>query len=221
MNSLNLLKALANCSKILLENKTPNTIINKVLASIGNATNVDRAYIFKNIYEQGKLNTIKYEYEWCNIGVKPNLDNDEINNLNWSQLTDLIERLSNGRSFNSLTNEIQNPIFKETLLNQKIKSIIIKPIFVDYIFWGYIGFDECKIERIWTELELFTIKSIVSNIGIYLQRNELEIKLANKQNELIKQITFFETIFNNLPADVAVFNKDHKHLSLIQQKKNL
>jgi PAS domain S-box-containing protein len=212
MNSLNLLKALANCSKILLENKTPNTIINKVLASIGNATNVDRAYIFKNIYEQGKLNTIKYEYEWCNIGVKPNLDNDEINNLNWSQLTDLIERLSNGRSFNSLTNEIQNPIFKETLLNQKIKSIIIKPIFVDYIFWGYIGFDECKIERIWTELELFTIKSIVSNIGIYLQRNELEIKLANKQNELIKQITFFETIFNNLPADVAVFNKDHKYL---------
>jgi PAS domain S-box-containing protein len=211
MKSTNLLKALAACSKTLLENKTPDIVINKVLASVGNAANVDRAYIFKNVYEQGKLHSLKFEYEWCNYGVESYLNNNS-GLLTWDELTDLRDSMQYGKSLVSLTADIENTILKNSLIAQKIKSIIVMPIFVDYIFWGYIGFDECKTERIWDESEIVTITSIAFNIGMYIQRTELELKLASKQKELTDQITFFETIFNNLPADVVVFDKDHKYL---------
>ena len=195
MKSTNLLKALAACSKTLLENKTPDIVINKVLASVGNAANVDRAYIFKNVYEQGKLHSLKFEYEWCNYGVESYLNNNS-GLLTWDELTDLRDSMQYGKSLVSLTADIENTILKNSLIAQKIKSIIVMPIFVDYIFWGYIGFDECKTERIWDESEIITINSIAFNIGMYIQRIELELKLASKQKELTDQITFFETIFN-------------------------
>lgn len=212
MKSTNLLKALAACSKTLLENKTPEIVINKVLASIGSAAYVDRAYIFKNVYEQGKLKSIKYAYEWCNYGVESYLNVEDKNLFIWDELSELRDSMLYGKSLVSLTADIENPVLKKSLQAQKIKSVMVMPIFVDFIFWGYIGFDECKTERIWDEAELITLSSIAFNIGIFIQRNELELKLAVKQKELTDQITFFETIFNNLPADVVVFSKEHKYL---------
>jgi PAS domain S-box-containing protein len=212
MKSINLLKALAASSKTLLENKTPDIVINKVLASVGNAANVDRAYVFKNVYEQGKLKSLKFEYEWCNYGVESYLHNKNTNFLTWDELADLKDSMMYGKSLVSLTADIKNTILKNSLIAQNIKSIMVMPIFVDYIFWGYIGFDECKTERIWDESEIITINSIAFNIGMYIQRIELELKLASKQKELTDQITFFENIFNNLPADVVVFDKEHKYL---------
>jgi PAS domain S-box-containing protein len=212
MKSTILLKALAACSKTLLENKTPEIVINKVLASIGSAANVDRAYIFKNVYEQGKLKSIKYAYEWCNYGVESYLNVEDKNLFIWDELTELRDSMLYGKCLVSLTADIENPVLKKSLQAQNIKSVMVMPIFVDFIFWGYIGFDECKTERIWDEAELITLSSIAFNVGIYIQRNELELKLAVKQKELTDQITFFETIFNNLPADVVVFSKEHKYL---------
>ncbi len=212
MKSTNLLKALAACSQTLLENKTPEIVINKVLASIGSAAYVDRAYIFKNVYEQGKLKSIKYAYEWCNYGVESYLNVEDKNLFIWDELTELRDSMLYGKSLVSLTADIENPVLKKSLQAQNIKSVMVMPIFVDFIFWGYIGFDECKTERIWDEAELITLSSIAFNVGIYIQRNELELKLAVKQKELTDQITFFETIFNNLPADVVVFSKEHKYL---------
>lgn len=212
MKSTNLLKALAACSQTLLENKTPEIVINKVLASIGSAAYVDRAYIFKNVYEQGKLKSIKYAYEWCNYGVESYLNVEDKNLFIWDELSELRDSMLYGKSLVSLTADIENPVLKKSLQAQNIKSVMVMPIFVDFIFWGYIGFDECKTERIWDEAELITLSSIAFNVGIYIQRNELELKLAVKQKELTDQITFFETIFNNLPADVVVFSKEHKYL---------
>ncbi|MFY7733550.1 MAG: GAF domain-containing protein, partial [Bacteroidia bacterium] len=176
MKSTILLKALAACSKTLLENKTPEIVINKVLASIGSAANVDRAYIFKNVYVQGKLKSIKYAYEWCNYGVESYLNVEDKNLFIWDELTELRDSMLYGKCLVSLTADIENPVLKKSLQAQNIKSVMVMPIFVDLIFWGYIGFDECKTERIWDEAELITLSSIAFNIGIYIQRNELELK---------------------------------------------
>lgn len=212
-----LLKALAESSKLMLENKMPNTIINKVLSLVGKAADVDRVCIFKNIYNNGKLTELHYEYEWCNTEIEAQIKNETLNTLNWNTLGNLKDTLPYGINYTALTKNITNPFYKQTLEEKGVKSTILMPIFTDFIFWGYIGFEDCSNERIWEESEHITITSIASNIGIFIQRNELEKKLTLKQEQVTEQNTFFNNIFNNLPADVVIFSPEHKYLFVNKQ----
>jgi len=63
------------------------------------------------------------------------------------------------------------------LLPQGIKTIFIIPIFLRNVFWGFIGYDECKQERIFSENE----RSILTSGGIIIAN-------ALLRNEIIKNI---------------------------------
>lgn len=211
-NPLELLKALANLAKILLENKTPEKSIDKVLSTIGNATQVSRTYVFKNIYEQGELTKMQHEFEWCNINIEPHIDNDILNQVEWVLFGNLKDTLSDGHIFNSVVKDIDNQNLKELLAEQNITSIILIPIFSNYNFWGYMGFDDCINERHWNEGEVITLSAIAAQLGLYVHRNELDAVLKIKNQQIEEQKLFFENIFDNMPADVVVFSPDHKYL---------
>jgi PAS domain S-box-containing protein len=217
-NPLDLLKALANSSQILLENKIPEKSINEVLSILGNTTQVSRTYIFKNIYEEEEeeeeeeLTKLQYEFEWCNTDIDPQINNVKLNQVEWNLFGNLKTDLSSGAIFNALVNDVYNQNLKEILLEQDIKSILLIPIFSNSVFWGYIGFDDCIDEKKWDNGEIITLSAIAAQLGLYIHKNELD-EVLKKQNEQIKeQKLFFENIFDNLPADVVVFSTDHKYL---------
>lgn len=211
-NQLSLLKALANCSNILLENRLHEKSIGKVLSVIGNATQVSRVYLIKNIYENGKLNKIQYQYEWCNTEINPQITNENINVVEWSLFLNLKDQLAVGEIFKGSVKDLENEYLKQMIIEKGILSIILIPIFSDYVFWGYIGFDDCTKEREWDEAEIITLTAIAANIGLYVHRQELDGVLLKKNQQIEEQKLFFENIFDNLPADVVVFSADHKYL---------
>ena len=211
-NPLELLKALANSSKIFLENKTPEKSINAVLGVLGNTTQVSRTYVFKNIYEKEELTKLQYEFEWCNKDIDPQIDNVNLNQVEWTLFGNLQNELSSGAIFNAIVTDVDNQNLKEILIEQDIKSILIIPIFSNAVFWGYIGFDDCINEKQWDNGEIITLSAIAAQLGLYIHKNELN-EVLKKQNEQIReQKLFFENIFDNLPADVVVFSTEHKYL---------
>ena len=61
----------------------------------------------------------------------------------------------------------------------EVKSIMIVPIFVNSTFWGFLGFDDSKKEKIWSEVEESILKATAAGIGG-------AIKIKESQEELIK-----------------------------------
>jgi PAS domain S-box-containing protein len=214
-NHIQLLNALAESSRLMLENKRPSSIVSKVLALIGKAALADRAYLYKNIYENGKLNILHCVHEWYSSDANIELHVPKV--LSWDTLGGVKDTLPYGLKFVELTKNITYELHRKSLELQGTKSIILMPIFTDFIFWGFIGIEDCTNERIWDETALITISSVAASIGIFLQRNELEKELLVKQEEISAQNQFFNNIFNQLPADLVIFSPDQKYLFVNKQ----
>ncbi|NJN79648.1 MAG: GAF domain-containing protein, partial [Anaerolineales bacterium] len=63
-------------------------------------------------------------------------------------------------------------------------SIAVMPIFVDFQWWGFILFDECRYERIWTATELEAFHVAANIFGAAETRARTEQKLMNRQRTL-------------------------------------
>jgi len=90
-----------------------------------------------------------------------------------------VEDISNAICINGIVSEMP-PELQAQLSPQGILSILIVPIFMEDKFWGFIGFDDCHNERIFTEEE----EAILSSSGLLFAtawlRNETakEVKAA-------------------------------------------
>lgn len=208
---IQLLRALAESSKLMLSNGSKKNVINQVLAILGQTALVDRTYIFKNVYQDGVLKFMNHEFEWCGEGVEPHIENPDLQNVPWEHFEDLKPILSSGNQFKANTSELTNDVFKEALEMQDIKSVLFMPIFTDYLFWGWVGFDDCKNERNWDEVDLMTLSSIASNLGAFIQRKQLRNQLDEQHKKLEFQKTFYENILNNVPADIVVIGSDGRY----------
>ena len=209
-----LFRAVLHSSNALISDKSANEVMNEVITVLGEAADVDRVYIFRNSFENGELTFMHYDYEWVKAGVEVQLGSELLAAIPWSDFDWLKDHLITGASYSVSTNELEEGQFKEALEVQDIKSVLFTPIIFDHKFWGYIGFDDCTNYRNWQEIEVSTLLAISSNIGSYLKRNELAQALALQYDASIKQKEFYETIFNNIPADIVVFDKEHKYMFL-------
>jgi len=206
--------AVLHSSEALISDKGEEEVMNEVISVLGEAANVDRVYVFKNSFENGELAYMHYAYEWVKKGVEAHLGSDLLAQIPWSEFDWLKEHLVSGASYSVSTNQLEAGDFKEALEVQDIKSVLFTPIIFDKKLWGYIGFDDCTHYREWLDMEISTLLAISANMGSYLKRNELTQALTWQYQSMNKQKEFYETLFNNIPADIVAFDKNHKYLFL-------
>ena len=161
----------------LLVNSDFYDAINKCLALLGEATGVDRVYIFENHYEEGQSYT-SYKAEWNSGTYEPQIDNLELQNIPFEEIMDFLRPLMEGKAIRGLIKDFGEGRDKELLIEQGIMSILVLPIFIEGHFWGYVGFDECKTEREWTEDEFSILKAFSITIAEAIERSNMEMKLA-------------------------------------------
>ena len=59
----------------------------------------------------------------------------------------------------------------------QLQSSVAVPIFIKEEFWGFVGFDEFKNEREWTEAEFSILRSYASSLSAAIERKEIEVEL--------------------------------------------
>jgi PAS domain S-box-containing protein len=209
-----LFQAVLHSSEALISNKSEQEAINDVLSVLGVAAAVDRVYIFRNSFENGEYAYLHYDYEWVKEGIEPQIGSGLLDALPWSEFSWLKDTLISGASYMVVVNELEPGEFRETLELQDIKSVLFTPIIFDEKLWGFIGFDDCTHFRKWLDIEVTTLLAISANIGSFLKRNALATELSKQYLVMNNQKEFYETIFNNIPADIVAFNKDHKYMFL-------
>ncbi len=146
---------------------------------IGEHSQVSRVYIFENSADGL---TTSNTYEWCNNAIEPQID--ELQNLPFNELLPSWNKLliNEGMVYSENIKDLPKDIY-DILEPQAIKSIIVLPIRTKNKISGFIGFDECIINRKWKHAEIELLKTIANLISNAFERNIIKDELVNRERE--------------------------------------
>ena len=169
------LAAVAFSSERLLrgEGESASTM-NEVLAHLGAAAGSDRAYLFQNVRDpQGRL-WMDLRAEWNAPGIRRIFeDPDDHLHPYAPAFTRLIDLFWRGEVLAELVRTA--PEAERAMLESEgVRSILAVPVFVRDEWWGYVGFDDCTDERVWTDVEIDALRAVAGHLGVLFDRKLAE-----------------------------------------------
>ncbi|MBE0539095.1 MAG: PAS domain S-box protein [Ignavibacterium sp.] len=180
LSQKNLFKGVADAANILLTEKDFDLAIKNTLQSLGQASDIDRVYLFENSIHPitGEV-LMNQKFEWTNGSVSPQINNPALQNLSYSPMFEnWYPILKSGTIVNSMVKDL-NPALGALLREQNIKSILLVPIMVKNQFWGFLGSDYCKYDRVWSESEISIMQTTAANLGGVIEREISKKELIN------------------------------------------
>jgi diguanylate cyclase (GGDEF)-like protein len=172
-----LLQAVAEAANYLLVDMNYKSGIEKALAVLGTAANVDRVYLFQN-HSHAHTEEIAFSlrFEWTKSGVVASQAHWQ--NLCYQScgLNRWYDTLLSGKSISGRTQEL--PASEQEFLNQyQIQSLLLVPLRLEEEFWGCLGMVDCFSERHWSRHEESTLLSFAASISGARQRQQVEEKI--------------------------------------------
>ncbi len=201
----NYLSAL-NMSKEVLLTSDKEYAFQQFVDILGKASEASRTYIFINHTSPKGEPMMSQKAEYCSPGIKPEIDNPDLQNLKYDDFFDRWNRtLSVGDIIYGKVKDF--PDDEEKFLGlQDIKAILIIPIINKNEFIGFIGFDNCVSEREWDKAEQTFLKVAANDLSQFIERCKI-------QTQLEAEISRFQTTMDAL--DAVVYVADMKTFELI------
>lgn len=161
-----ILKAVRFAAETFLRSTDWKQNINEVLMQLGLAASASRVYIFENNRSENGDLLVSQRYEWTESNIKPEIDNPALEKFpygvggygRWEEV------LSKGGLIKGNVSEFPESE-RDLLRTQHILSIVIVPIFVEKQWWGFLGFDECLVDRDLSSPEIEALKVAASTMG--------------------------------------------------------
>lgn len=158
-----------------------NEGINQMLELVGKTFDVSRVYIFEDT-DDGlyTCNT----FEWCNEGVPSELENLKMVSYEDDLGGNYRENMNDDGIFychdiNEL-GDAQRNIFSQ----QGIKSVLQCSIMDNGEFKGFVGFDECRSNRFWTQEQIDSLAFLAKVLSIFLLKARSSVRMANYADSL-------------------------------------
>jgi len=146
------------------------------------SVDADRMYIWENHVKDGKL-YCNQTYEWSEY-VEPQQDSKYVVDIPYDEnIPGWKEKFLRGECVNDLVRNL-SPEEQAQLTPQGIKSIITLPVYLQDEFWGFVGFDDCKRERLFTANEEAVLRSASVLFANAVLRNEMVNDLLDKSIRL-------------------------------------
>lgn len=169
-------EGLAKCSQFLLVDTDVENPLTEVLGQLLCVSDVSRVYIFENFKDELDGLCMRQINEVCASGVVSKSDNPVLQHCPYKEGFDRWrEELFQGRSIGG-TVATFHAGERAVLQSQDILSILVLPIWVEGRWYGFIGFDDTKQARQWSDNDIRLLRTASEIIGAYLDR-----KLAKKR----------------------------------------
>jgi len=179
-----LFETMNRVSSILLEpeaNRRFEDTLHKAMDIMAEAVDVDRICIWMKNSEPRLCFTLNFQWEngdfksfSRNGALAPDIWFDA--HQSWNDI------LMQGNCINSLVRDMP-PSEQEELAPRNILSLFVVPVFLQDQFWGYIGFDSCKKEFLFTNNEEMVLRSASRMLANAIVRREMTLQLENSAKD--------------------------------------
>jgi two-component system cell cycle sensor histidine kinase/response regulator CckA len=175
------LTALVEMQQRLLTTPDGADLYGPALAPLGQASGASRVYVFETHRGDDGGLLCSQRAEWCAPGVKPEIDNPDLQNLPMDPLLPRwVEKLSRGEVIEGLVSGF--PESERALLDpQGVLSLLALPMRVQGVLVGFIGFDNVMEARAWDRLEVDLLSAATGAISVTLERRESERALRERE----------------------------------------
>ncbi|HSV85145.1 MAG TPA: GAF domain-containing protein, partial [Levilinea sp.] len=150
------------------------TRIDQALAYIGEATHASHVYIFEND-SSGDSVLVSLRQRWCaedarTREVKPDLQNFSLRANGFERWE---EKLKAGESIGGHVRQFPQPE-RHILRSIGVRSLLVMPVTIEGGWWGFLGIDDVKKERNWTQGEENTLRIVANVLCAIIQRSQSE-----------------------------------------------
>ncbi|OGU68073.1 MAG: hypothetical protein A2W30_00520 [Ignavibacteria bacterium RBG_16_36_9] len=228
IESERLLIGFFQASRVAFNSTTRESGFNEALKILAEATDVDRVYICKHMTDMDTDEMyFSLIYEWASDQVEHQIKSPNFKKISYSRfsLLDFYENLSKGRTLKFVLKDL--PVdHRLGFLDTRIKSIILIPIMVDDIYWGFLGFDEINTDKEWSKADEEILVKFTSKLALLIkegsrekqtriQKNKLKLHLIDEENlfsvfndETKPELKFFVDILNVYSRDIPLMGKE-------------
>jgi signal transduction histidine kinase len=166
----NLIQAVNRMAGFLLNSEKGiyEDVLRQSMKEIADVASIDCVYLWKNHTREGKLYCTQI-FEWS----KRKTRFAENTPYYYDEVAPGWEKtLSSGKYINSLIRDL-SLVEQERLGKEGILSILVIPLFIQDNFWGFVGFDDCHRERMFTKDEESILHSASLLIANSFIRNDM------------------------------------------------
>jgi diguanylate cyclase (GGDEF)-like protein len=159
--------------------------VNIVLSKLGEATQSSRVYIFHNHRDRFDRLCMSQLHEWCDGETISMADRLTFQNLPYE-----LGGLARWQTVMQRGGSIHGPLVEfpeeeqRALKERDALSLLAAPIFVGNQWWGWIGFDECRQQRGWSQVEVDVLAAAAGTIGSAIQRKKVQDALRQAHAKL-------------------------------------
>lgn len=187
-----ILEATGFAAEKLLRSSTWQEVVGEVMETLGRATGVSRTYIFRNSRDDRGSLLQDMIIEWNADGIASTWADPENHFLPYlPKYRHYVEELSAGRVM-TMTASTAMPVDLRDLEDEGILSTAFVPVFTSDGWWGYLGFDDCVVERTWSKAELDALKVTATTLGAAISREQLDrdrTELEHRMQAMVERIS--------------------------------
>ncbi len=179
MTRLRYEEGLAACSRALLGHGGTEEALKEALQHLLRASGVSRVYVFENFEDREDGLCMRQIQEVCSPGVKPQIDDPLLRHLPYAQgFARWEEKLGKGEAVGGVVKSLTEGE-REVLEPQDVLSILALPVFLEGEWSGFVGFDDTRLPRTWTEEDARLLQTAAEIIGAFMTRERAEERLRH------------------------------------------
>ncbi|MEO0131960.1 MAG: PAS domain S-box protein [candidate division WOR-3 bacterium] len=203
-----ILEIAADCAQELLKHPNWRELMPMMLAKIGQAAGVSRAYLWEKVVTPNGRVLTDQAYEWVAKGITPQQGSPLVHNFDFMRagFGEWYQKLAQGEVITAIVRDLPKKM-RDYLTAQDIKSLCLVPVCVKNEPWGLIGFDQCDYERAWTQIEIDALKTFAGLIGSAIYNEEINNQLKASEEK-------YRGLINNLSEGVFRTTPDGRFLEV-------
>ncbi|MFB2898524.1 PAS domain S-box protein [Aerosakkonemataceae cyanobacterium BLCC-F50] len=124
-----------------------------------------------------------------------------------------------------------SPCHVEFLAQLQVRANLVVPVTKDNKLWGLLAAHHCQGPRQWQDIEINLLRQLAAQVSIALQQSELlekvqtelaerkqaELAIQESQNQIQRQLTEIETIYQSAPIGLNVLDTELRFVRINQR----